>query len=211
MATAMAELAAEWETTTVEFKREVTLGSPRQKGEFVKDVLGLVTTKASGRDRYLIIGYDDESHAFAQAVDSRIDQDRLEQILSQYAEPMPEVRYFTVPMPGGAEAGVIEVRRDPARVPYKVRRDIGRAGAGSVFVRQIRSPRENGEDLWWHDRSGNGGARGYVIPDYLVYNRGDHVVVICPNCHRKVHFASAGSRKAELVSTPGPWEPHDGE
>jgi hypothetical protein len=130
-----AEMAAEWETTTVEYKREVKLGNPTQKGEFVKDILGLATTKASGRERYLIIGYDNETHAFAESVDTGIAQDRLEQILHQYTEPMPEVRYFTVPMSGGGEAGLIAVRRDPARVPYRARRDIGRIAAGSVFVR----------------------------------------------------------------------------
>lgn len=131
----LAEMAEEWETTTVEYKREVKLDSPTQKGEFVKDILGLATTKASGRDRYLIIGYDNDTHAFAQSVNPGITQDRLEQILHQYADPMPEVRYSTVPMPGGGAAGVIEVRRESARVPYRVRRDIGRIAAGSVFVR----------------------------------------------------------------------------
>lgn len=131
----LAEMAEEWETTTVEYKREVKLDSPTQKGEFVKDMLGLATTKASGRERYLVIGYDNDTHAFAQPVTPDITQDRLEQILNQYTEPRPEVRYFTVPMPGGGEAGVIEVRRDPARVPYRVRRDIGRIATGSVIVR----------------------------------------------------------------------------
>lgn len=111
------------------------LGTPAQKAEFVKDILGLATTKASGRDRYLIVGYDDKRHAFDQSVDARITQDRLEQILHQYTEPMPEIRYFTVPMRGGNDAGVIEVRRETGRVPYRVRRDIGRLSAGDTFVR----------------------------------------------------------------------------
>lgn len=131
----LADMAAEWETTTVEYKREVKLGSAAQKGEFVKDMLGLATTKASGRDRFLVIGFDNDSHDFTQSVDAGITQDRIEQILHQYIEPMVDVRYFTVPMRGGGEAGVIEVRREAVKIPYRVRRDIGKLDAGNIFVR----------------------------------------------------------------------------
>lgn len=131
----LAEMVEEWETTTVEFKREVRLKTPAQKGEFVKDMLGLATTKASGRERYLVVGFDDATRTFAESPDPEISQDRMEQILAEYAEPIPEVRYFSVPMPTDGEAGVIGVRRDPAKVPYRVRRDIGRLKAGDTFVR----------------------------------------------------------------------------
>lgn len=131
----LAEMAEEWETTTVEHKREVKLSSAAQKGEFVKDILGLATTKASGRERYLLIGYDNDSRTFVQSVHAGMTQDRIEQILHQYTEPMPEIRYFSVPMRDDGEAGVIEVRRDATKVPYRVRRDIGRLKAGDMFVR----------------------------------------------------------------------------
>jgi hypothetical protein len=128
-------MAEEWETTTVEYKLEVKLGNPTQKAEFTKDILGLATTKASGRDRYLVIGYDNYTHEFTKSVDAGITPDRIEQILHQYLEPMPDIRYFAVPMRGGGEAGVIEVRREAPKIPYRVRRDIGKLKAGSIFVR----------------------------------------------------------------------------
>lgn len=131
----LAEMAEEWETTTVEYKVEVKLNSSAQKAEFTKDILGLATTKASGRERYLVIGYDKDSHDFTQSVDAGITQDRLEQILHQYIEPMVDVRYFTVPMRSGGEAGVIEVRREASKIPYRVRRGIGKLKAGNIFVR----------------------------------------------------------------------------
>lgn len=131
----LTEMAEEWETTTVEYKLEVKLGNPTQKSEFIKDILGLATTKASGRERYLVIGYDDRTHEFTQSVDAGITPDRIEQILHQYTEPMPDIRYFAVPMRGGGEAGVIEVRREAPKIPYRVRRDIGKLNAGSIFVR----------------------------------------------------------------------------
>jgi hypothetical protein len=42
------DLVEEWETTSVEFKQELETRTKDQKAEFVKDVLGLVNTKASG-------------------------------------------------------------------------------------------------------------------------------------------------------------------
>src|SRR5512146_3339801 len=41
-----ADLEPDWETTTVEFKRRVILKRDKEKTEFVRDVLGLATTKA---------------------------------------------------------------------------------------------------------------------------------------------------------------------
>jgi hypothetical protein len=52
----------DWETTNVEFKRDVVLKSPRQRAEFVKDILALANTKTSGQ-RFLIIGFDPKTFA----------------------------------------------------------------------------------------------------------------------------------------------------
>ncbi len=56
------ELVAEWETTSVDFKRELYLDTADQKAEFTKDVIGLANTQASGR-RWMIIGFDDKTRA----------------------------------------------------------------------------------------------------------------------------------------------------
>jgi len=61
----VADLVPEWETTTVEFKRD------KEKAEFVRDVLALATTKASGR-RWLVIGFDHSTHQFTESVDPAI-------------------------------------------------------------------------------------------------------------------------------------------
>src|SRR6266566_1220109 len=81
-------LLPDWETTTVEFKRELNLKRNKEKAELVRDVLALATTKASGR-RWLVIGFDPKTHQFAQSVDPAITQDRLEQILAAYAATRP--------------------------------------------------------------------------------------------------------------------------
>ncbi len=57
------ELVSEWETTSVDFKRELHLDTADEKAEFIKDVLSLVNTKASGR-RWMVIGFDNGTHAY---------------------------------------------------------------------------------------------------------------------------------------------------
>ena len=104
-ARAMAMLE-EGETTTVDFKRELHLDGVRNRGEFVRDVLGLATTKASGRDRYLLIGFDDETRRLVSSVAGSIKRDRLEDIVHAYVEPSPELDWVTFPFDGGT-AGVV--------------------------------------------------------------------------------------------------------
>jgi hypothetical protein len=69
----VADLVPEWATTTVEFKGQVNLKRNKEKAEFVRDVLALATTKASGR-RWLVIGFDNGTHQFTDSVDSAITQ-----------------------------------------------------------------------------------------------------------------------------------------
>jgi hypothetical protein len=137
-------LVEEWETTSVDFKRELYLDTADQKAEFVKDILSLATTKASGR-RWMIIGFDNETHAYHSAPDSSITRDRIEQILARYSAPTVEIRYLVVDYRLG-KVGKLEVLRDPAKLPYKVALSIGdkkRIEAGQIFVRhgsQVEQP-----------------------------------------------------------------------
>src|SRR5205823_1428520 len=93
-------LVAEWETTSVDFKRELHLDTADQKAEFVKDVLGLANTQASGH-RWLIIGFDDKTRAFHAPPDPKLSQDRMEQILAPLTAPMVNIRYEVVDYRGG--------------------------------------------------------------------------------------------------------------
>lgn len=129
-------LVAEWETTSVDFKRELYLDTADQKAEFVKDVIGLVNTQASGR-RWMIIGFDDRTRAYHGPPDAKITQNRIEQILAQYAAPSVDVRYEVIDYREG-QVGRLEVRRDAKKLPYSVANSIGdkkRITAGQVFVR----------------------------------------------------------------------------
>jgi hypothetical protein len=138
----VASLLPEWETTNVEFKRELNLKSAKEKAKFVRNVLALATTKSSGR-RFLVIGFDPKTRQFTKSVDPAITQDPLEQILNVYTEPIPEVRYHQVTWEGG-QVGAVEVLRDPAKVPYRVAQALGNViAAGQVYVRhgtQVEAP-----------------------------------------------------------------------
>jgi len=58
-------------------------------------------------------------------------------------DPIPEIRYHTVVWETG-EVGVIEVLRDPAKIPYRVARDLGNLiSVGEIYVRhgtQVEQP-----------------------------------------------------------------------
>ena len=132
------ELVTEWETTSVDFKRQLSLDTMDQKAEFVKDILSLINTKASGR-RWLIIGFDDRTHAYFGPPDSRITQNRIEQLLAQYIHPYVDVRYEAVEYRAG-RVGKLEVLRDPKKLPYRVKEQMNRDRKpplvpGDLFVR----------------------------------------------------------------------------
>lgn len=124
---------ADWETTNVDFKRELGLDRDSGKAEFVRDVLALANTKSSGR-RVLIVGFGDQSREFEVAFDRRVTQERMEQVLTAWAEPRPTIKLTKVPWNEGV-AGVVEVFRDPAMLPYLAKKSAGKLKAGIVYVR----------------------------------------------------------------------------
>mgnify|MGYP001211843283 CR=1 FL=1 len=140
------QLVAEWETTSVDFKRELSLDTASEKAEFIKDVIGLANTKASGR-RWLIVGFDDKSRTIYSREtrpndpwEAKINQNRIEQLISEYVRPSINVRYSLVGYQG-AKVGRLEVLREPRDLPYGVKKSVGdrslgkRIEEGDVFVR----------------------------------------------------------------------------
>lgn len=129
-------LVAEWETTGVEFKRELRLGTADEKAEFVKDVIGLANTQASGR-RWMIVGFDDKTRSYHAPPDLSVTQNRIEQILARYVAPAVDVRYEVIGYRGG-QVGRLEVLRDAKRLPYRVAQSFGekrRVVEDQIFVR----------------------------------------------------------------------------
>lgn len=130
------KLVEEWETTSVDFKRELKVKSKDEKAEFTKDILGLANTQASG-ERWLIVGFDNKSRSYHSAPDPNLSQDHLEQILAAYTDPPVEVRYDVVEHYRGP-VGRVRVVRDPTKLPYAVARSVGdkkRVTEGQIFVR----------------------------------------------------------------------------
>jgi hypothetical protein len=120
------ELVKQWETTSIEFKRELYLDTADQKAEFVKDVLGLANTQASGQ-RLLIIGFDDKTREYQAPPDLKRAQDRMEQLLARCTSPMVDTRYDVIDYRSGP-VGQIEVLRDPKKLPYRVKEKEGGKG-----------------------------------------------------------------------------------
>jgi Putative DNA-binding domain len=116
------ELVQELETTTVDFKREINLSSKKQKAEFAKDVLGLATTKSSGK-RYMIVGFDDKTRQYFAPPDNAVNQNQMEQILSNLTEPVVNIRYEIVDYRLG-KVGKLEVIRESEKIPYKSKQDV---------------------------------------------------------------------------------------
>ncbi len=147
-------LVREWETTSVEFKREIHTGTADEKAEFIKDLIALANTQASGR-RWLIVGFEDKTRSWTQDPNPKLTQDHIEQLLSEYVEPMIQVRYEVVQYRTG-KVGRLEVLRNPANLPHKVKRSFGdrrRLPAGRVFVRHGSQVEEPGQlELTQRDR-----------------------------------------------------------
>jgi Putative DNA-binding domain len=124
-----------WETTEVDFKEGLNLATKSAKAEFARDVLGLVNPQAS-TERYLVLGFKDSDpeHRFTTSVDPRLTNDRLEDILHNYCSPVPLLRYRAVPWEGRM-VGLIEVVREPNKLPYRATQTLGKLVAGTVYVR----------------------------------------------------------------------------
>jgi Divergent AAA domain. len=137
-------LVQDWETTSVEFKRELHLETADQKAELIKDVIGLANTQVSGR-RLLVVGFEDKTRTYYGPPDPKVNQNRLEQIIAEYAEPNIEIQYDVLEYRTGFVA-TLEVRRESTKLPYRVAKALGfqkRIVDGQVFVRhgsQVEEP-----------------------------------------------------------------------
>lgn len=132
-------LLEDWETTNVEFKSELHLGTKDEKAEFVRDVLALANTQVTG-DRSLVTGFDPKTHDFTTPADLRVTQDTIENILNEFTKPSVAVLYKAFEwIDGSGDVGLLEVVRDRTKVPYRVARDLAgerkRIEADDVFVR----------------------------------------------------------------------------
>src|SRR5712692_8904641 len=128
------EAESRWEDPYVDFKRDLFVATRDQKAEFVKDVLGLVNTMGASR-RFLMVGWDDRTRqVIAPGLDPSLKVERLQNIVNAYCDPPPHLELSRCAR-GGVPVGVIEVRREAAKVPYRIRRKILGLQPGDAFVR----------------------------------------------------------------------------
>lgn len=101
------QLLDEGETTSVEFKQEVHLDTADQKAEFVKDILSLANTRASGQ-RWLIIGVTNKTSSYFGPPDATVTSERIEQILARYTVPCVDIHYKVVDAQFGSASSSVQ-------------------------------------------------------------------------------------------------------
>lgn len=72
----------------------------------------------------MIIGFDDKTRTYHSTPDPRITQNRIEQIIAQYAAPIVDVRYEVVDY-RASKVGKLEIIRPPKKLPYGVANSTG--------------------------------------------------------------------------------------
>ena len=127
-------LLKDGETPTVEFKQELHLDNKPQRAEFVKDVLSLANTKASG-ERFLIVGFDDKSLRYHHAPDPKITQEKIEAALKEYSAPAVRVQYAEVNFRDG-KVGKLEVFRDKQNLPYRATKTVRSEPKGKLHLKE---------------------------------------------------------------------------
>lgn len=130
------ELVAEWETTSVEFKRQLETRTADQKAKLIKVIIGLANTKVSGL-RWLIVGFDDRTRSYHGQLNQKITQDDIQRLMSPYSDPAVLIRYDIVDYRAGP-VGKLQVLSDRAELPYSVKKSVGkesRIEVGDIFVR----------------------------------------------------------------------------
>ena len=131
----LSDLLADWETTTVDFKRELNLDSPTAKLEFAHDVLTLANVQGRQR-RALVIGFDPKTRAPTKSLDSKNTQDRLEDVVNDNAiGQRPGVRLRTIPW-HGVTVGLIEIVRDAGALPYRAGVKLKEKYGADILIRR---------------------------------------------------------------------------
>lgn len=140
-------LVAEGETPTVDLKRQLAVDTASQKAEFIKDIVALANTKATG-SRYLLVGFANEGDYYEPA-DPReraewdrllasLNEERLQTIASKYTTPALQIRYTKAEYHLGP-VGIVEVVRDATQLPYEVRETLGSTDRTNKGARQVRA------------------------------------------------------------------------
>lgn len=130
------------ETRKVDLKRELVLSDRTKQAEFAKDVCALANT--SGGTGYLIIGIldakertstDPAMYIIGVSYDEDELQRQIQQILSNFCNPVPDVRLETIRDPQTLrDIGVVIVPRSIRR-PHEIIRESGKVQRG-IYVRR---------------------------------------------------------------------------
>jgi hypothetical protein len=130
------------ETRKADLKRELVLSDRTKRAEFAKDVCALANT--SGGTGYLIIGVldakertsnDPASYIIGVSYDEDELQRQIQQALSNFCNPVPDIRLETIHDPQASrDIGLVIVPRSVRR-PHEIIRESGQVRKG-IYVRR---------------------------------------------------------------------------
>lgn len=147
---AIDELRSQGEGDALDYKRELTLNSPTQKLDFVRDVTAMANAGGAG-PRHLLVGVEDSGEFHippADKVDAhrsavlQINDATLQQIVGSRTTHSPSVRVSGRGEHRQGPYALIEIRRDIGHRPYRVypeTSDRSRSDAhqhGEVWIRK---------------------------------------------------------------------------
>lgn len=117
------------ENETLDFKREINLGTASSKSEFIKDVLSIANS-ADG-EGYIIVGVDDSSNIVGI---TSLEEERIQQIIQVYITPSIKINCSTVTLSSNSvNVGVLKISGQEK--PHKIARAIDRLNQNDVFLR----------------------------------------------------------------------------
>lgn len=124
-------LIAEGENKVVEFKRQLSLTSAKEKAEFIKDIIALANSSPDAA--YLLIGIDDDKYVVG--ID-QLFEEQIQYIAHTYVTPPVDLRCLLVPItaPNLPTVGVIAIKATSK--PHKVARATDKLEKDEVFVRR---------------------------------------------------------------------------
>ena len=126
-------LIAKGEGRNLDLKRELSLSSSSAKAEFIKDIISLANTGTP--EGLLIIGVSDDGEFVGIA---QLEEERIQQIISSYVTPMPEINCEIIEIGSDrVSIGIISVRGHER--PHKVSRGIERLQQNEVFCDKAQS------------------------------------------------------------------------
>lgn len=106
--------------------------------DFPKDVCAFVNS-ISNEDKYIVFGIEDKTREIVGITEEIIEQDSIDEYISQTIEPFVEVECGTFHIDDGKIIGYIKIPSSNTNPPYVIKKECGKnnkLSKGDVFIRK---------------------------------------------------------------------------